>query len=145
MREKGITFWGELRLSAVYVSLYSDALISGTLLTGETVPPRASQFLEIVNDLPASTHRPTNSESAPPTPISTPPQLSLFLSSSTLGHCPHTLIIQGPGMRQLETAPHPKACWNYLNQSILTKSASLIPSYRNHNKGSFPCFLLSAS
>ena len=115
---------------------HSDALTCGALLTLEGLcPPRARQFLEIVNDLPVSPTlicKPTNPE---PTPLTT---FSIRLSPQ--GHHPPALITHGPGTRQPGMAPMPQSLPEVFRPAGPQPGYPTTPlsSHRNANEGSCP-------
>lgn len=78
-------------LISLFIFCIPDALTSWDLPDpGEAVLPRASQFLQVVNDSPMS---------APfickPKPIWVQPSTTSWMSSYTIGHCPLPFSTQG--------------------------------------------------
>lgn len=76
---------------------------------GQTAPPRARQFLKVVNSSPGSTSficKPTNPQPTPSTTFSNQPihsphlQLPFRLGSHSQGHCYPALITPVPSTKQ---------------------------------------------
>lgn len=108
---------------------------------GETAPPRASQFLEIVKDFPVSTafiFKRTNSEP-------TPSKFIELLYFRPLLPCPNH---PGPGTGQPGMVPIRPSSLKLLklaNSKLAFYPASSVPSCGNHNKDIRPCFPLAPS
>lgn len=121
----------------IFCVLYSNALISGALLTPERLHLRVSEFLEVINSSPGSIlskYKPTHPESHP--------QLLPSLGNYTVGYWPPVLITTGPGARQLGWPLYSRAHWNYSSQPILSLLALPISTQRSHSEGSYTEFPL---
>lgn len=94
---------------------YSNALLSGALLTLNG-PPRASQFLEIVNNLPVNPpfiYKPTDPESTPLTTSS----IRFWYSGPLSISLDHSRAIYWTDDQGNPLCP--RAYWNYSNQPSL--------------------------
>lgn len=108
---------------------------------GETAPPSARQFLEMVKDSPAGAPllcKPTSPKLGPPT---------TFTSSCTLVLSPPALITPGTGNRYPGTAPVPQNPLKLFKVAHPKPAYPALPtsSYGNQNKDSCPHFPLTPS
>lgn len=86
-------------MNCVFYFLYFDALTSQAFLTVEAYLYQVGQFLEII------THWGAHLSNANQ-PVQSPPSNQ---QTHSLGHCPPAPVSQGPGARELGTAPMPRA------------------------------------
>lgn len=86
-------------MNCVFYFLYFDASTSQAFLTVEAYLSQVGQFLEII------THRGAHLSNANQ-PVQSPPSNQ---QTHSLGHCPPAPVSQGPGARELGTAPMPRA------------------------------------